>query len=106
MVTQEEKKNQLVIHQTVSLVRTSHIVEVDITHFLAGSEKMQLGKGKQYWPTERQNIPFQDPIEATHLLQTFPKKLHCSGEIAEREHGSQALKVLTLSKAAFYTTLK
>lgn len=62
MVTQErkKKKNQLVMHQTVTLIGTSHMVSGYYT-FWQGSEKNATGEGKQYWPTERQNIPFRIP---------------------------------------------
>lgn len=48
------------MHQTVTLIGTSHMVSGYYT-FWQGSEKNATGEGKQYWPTERQNIPFRIP---------------------------------------------
>ena len=86
------------MHQTVSLIGTSHMVSGYYTLW-QGSEKNATGEGKQYWPTERQNIPFRIPWKLLTSSRHFLRSSTAfSREIAEREHGSQALKVLTLSK--------
>lgn len=86
------------MHQTVTLIGTSHMVSGYYT-FWQGSEKNATGEGKQYWPTERQNIPFRIPWKLLTSSRHFLRSSTAfSREIAEREHGSQALKALTLSK--------
>ena len=86
------------MHQTVSLIGTSHMVSGYYT-FWQGSEKNATGEGKQYWPTEKQNIPFRIPWKLLTSSRHFLRSSTAfSREIAEREHGSQVLKALTLSK--------
>ena len=63
------------MHQTVSLIGTSPMVSGYYT-FWQGSEEMQLRKGNNIGQ-QRDKHSFQDSMKATHLLQTFPKELHC-----------------------------
>lgn len=63
-------KNKLVIHQTLSLVATSHLVSGYLLHLWQGSEKNASEELEQYWQTGETKLfqSFQDLMGATHLL--------------------------------------